>query len=194
MLTLAEYRALVERAPMLIWRAGTDALCDYFNEGWLEFTGRSLAQELGDGWAEGVHPADLERCVSIYREHFGRRASFEMEYRLRRHDGAWRWITDRGTPFWDEQGAFAGYIGSCVDVTERVEAQAAEAARRQAEIARLTRLLPLCAWCKKMRTDAGYWTEIESYLHDAGLAHVTHGICEDCARTSGWEDAAESVG
>ena len=65
---------------------GLDARCDYFNETWLAFTGRSLAQEIGDGWAEGVHGADLERCVSHYLDHFHRREAFEMEYRLRRHD------------------------------------------------------------------------------------------------------------
>lgn len=109
----------------MIWRAGIDAKCDYFNERWLAYTGRSLKQEMGDGWAEGVHPGDLERCVSHYLDHFHRREPFEMEYRLRRHDGVYRWIFDRGVPFTDETGAFAGFIGSCVDVDERRKAQEA---------------------------------------------------------------------
>lgn len=110
---------LVEAAPTMVWRSGLDGKCDYFNETWLAFTGRTLREELGDGWTEGVHPEDLERCVSLYRERFGERRAFEMEYRLRRHDGVYRWIFDRGVPFHDERGAFAGFIGSCVDVHER---------------------------------------------------------------------------
>ena len=123
--TPSEYRLIVEHSPVLIWRAGLDAKCDYFNETWLAFTGRTLQQEMGDGWAEGVHPEDFERCVACYLDHFHRREAFEMEYRLRRHDGEFRWIFDRGVPFTDDSGAFAGFIGSCVDVHERRLAQEA---------------------------------------------------------------------
>ena len=122
-LTFDEYRALVEAAPVMIWRAGLDAKCNYFNETWLAFTGRSQEQEVGDGWTEGVHPDDLDRCVACYLDHFHRRRQFEMEYRLRRHDGVYRWIFDRGVPF-EVHGEFAGFIGSCVDVQERKEAEA----------------------------------------------------------------------
>jgi PAS domain S-box-containing protein len=118
-----QYRLLVEDSPVLIWRAGPDGRCDYFNETWLRFTGRSLEQELGDGWVEGVHPEDRERCLGIYREHFAQRTPFEMELRLRRHDGVYRWIFDRGVPVLDD-GAFAGYVGSCVDIHARREAEA----------------------------------------------------------------------
>ncbi|MDQ3037504.1 MAG: PAS domain-containing sensor histidine kinase [Myxococcota bacterium] len=118
-LPLDQYRVLVEAAPTMIWRAGLDAKCDYFNETWLSFTGRSLAQEVGDGWAEGVHPDDLQRCVDHYLANFEGRRAFEMEYRLRRHDGAYRWIFDRGAPFFHPSGDFAGFIGHCVDVHER---------------------------------------------------------------------------
>ena len=127
-----QYRLLVESSPVMIWRSGLDAKCDYFNETWLAFTGRTFEQELGDGWAEGVHADDLDRCIAIYRDHFARRAVFEMEYRLRRHDGVYRYLFDRGVPFTDAAGRFAGFIGSCVDVDERVRAQevlAAAAAR-----------------------------------------------------------------
>jgi PAS domain S-box-containing protein len=136
-----EYRLLVEHSPVLIWRATPDKKCDYFNQVWLDFTGRTLEQELGDGWAEGVHPDDLARCFEIYVSHFDLRKPFEMEYRLRRFDGVYRWIFDRGVPFSDDRGEFQGYIGSCVDVTERLEGeqrsrdlaaeQAAHAAVRQ---------------------------------------------------------------
>lgn len=131
-LSETEYRLLVEYSPVMIWRAGVDARCDYFNDTWLEFTGRTLAQEMGDGWAEGVHPDDLDRCVQHYLDHFHRRAAFEMEYRLQRHDGVYRWIFDRGVPFHDDSGRFLGFIGSCVDVDDRRRAQE-ERERRDAE-------------------------------------------------------------
>lgn len=137
-LTSTEYRLLVEHSPVLLWRAGLDAKCDYFNETWLAFTGRTMAQELGDGWAEGVHPDDFQRCVAYYLDHFQRRQAFEMEYRLRRHDGEYRWIFDRGVPYTDDSGAFAGFIGSCVDVDERRRGEAAQEQhnREQLELAR----------------------------------------------------------
>ncbi len=134
-LTPEEYRLLVRHSPVMIWRSGLDARCDYFNETWLAFTGRTLSQEMGDGWAEGVHPDDFERCVAHYLDHFHRRESFEMEYRLRRHDGVYRWIFDRGVPFADDTGAFAGFIGSCVDVDERRRAQEAEQQHSQEQLA-----------------------------------------------------------
>jgi len=122
-MTFDEYRALVEAAPVMIWRAGRDAKCNYFNETWLAFTGRTQEQEAGDGWAEGVHADDLDRCVAYYLDHFHRQRQFEMEYRLRRHDGFYRWIFDRGVPF-EVDGTFAGFIGSCIDVQDRKEAEA----------------------------------------------------------------------
>ncbi|MES2607097.1 MAG: PAS domain-containing sensor histidine kinase, partial [Pseudomonadota bacterium] len=125
-LSPTEYRLLIEHSPVMVWRAGLDANCDYFNETWLAFTGRTLEQEAGNGWAEGVHPDDLDRCVTYYLDHFHRQAAFEMEYRLRRHDGEYRWIFDRGVPYNDDSGVFAGYIGSCVDVDERYRAQERE--------------------------------------------------------------------
>jgi PAS domain S-box-containing protein len=133
-LTAAEYRLLVQHSPVLIWRAGLDANCDYFNETWLAFTGRTLEQERGNGWAEGVHPDDFERCVAYYLDHFHRREAFEMEYRLRRHDGVYRWLFDRGVPFTDDSGAFAGFIGSCIDVDERRTAQETEQQHTQEQL------------------------------------------------------------
>lgn len=130
-----EFRLLVQHSPVMIWRSGLDAKCDYFNETWLAFTGRSLEQELGDGWAEGVHPEDMQRCVAHYLDHFQRREAFEMEYRLRRHDGEFRWIFDRGVPFNDDSGAFGGFIGSCVDVDERRKAQDARSQHSAEQLA-----------------------------------------------------------
>ncbi len=116
-------RSLADSSMGLIWAAGADRLCYYFNKGWLEFTGRTLEQEQGNGWAEGVHPEDLERCVSCYDQHFDERQAFSMDYRLRRHDGEYRWIRDNGTPRFDSEGRFIGYIGHCLDITDRVEAE-----------------------------------------------------------------------
>ncbi|MEN6562137.1 MAG: sensor domain-containing diguanylate cyclase [Christensenella sp.] len=120
-LTGSEYEAIVEASPNMIWRAGLDANCNYFNETWLKFTGKPLEEEVGAGWLEGVHPEDMDACMNTYLSSFRKQEPFEMEYRLKRHDGLWRWINDRGVPVYDANHTFLGYIGSCVDVTERVE-------------------------------------------------------------------------
>jgi hypothetical protein len=127
-----------------------------------------------------VHPEDLERCLKIYLDAFGRREIFEMEYRLRRHDGEYRWLFDRGVPYYELDGSFSGYIGSCIDVTERVESQEALRKAKENEIRSLRGLLPICARCKKIRDDAGYWHQIETYIEKHSQAEFTHGICQDC--------------
>src|SRR5882724_664848 len=114
----SRFQTVADAAPVLIWMAGVDKLCTFFNKPWLQFTGRSMEQELGNGWAEGVHQDDLERCLQVYTSAFDARQPFVMQYRLRRDDGEYRWISNQGVPRYDAQGTFAGYIGSCVDVTE----------------------------------------------------------------------------
>jgi len=113
------YRILANSGQALIWTSGRDKLCNYFNSVWLEFTGRSLEQELGSGWTEGVHPDDLQFCLNTYIEAFERREKFSMEYRVKRFDGQYRWIRDDGSPRYNIKGDFAGYIGHCLDITER---------------------------------------------------------------------------
>lgn len=129
----ARFRSIVEKSPVMIWRADVDGWYDYFNQTWYDFRGRDLEQERREGWAEGVHPEDRERCLEIYRESFGRRDTFEMTYRLLRHDGQYRWISDRGTPYYDAGGTFLGFLGSCIDITERIELE--EALEQQRELA-----------------------------------------------------------
>jgi PAS domain S-box-containing protein len=119
------FRLVANTAPVLIWMSGADKLCTYFNKPWLDFTGRPLSAELGNGWAEGVHSEDLRRCREIYTHAFDKREDFRMEYRLRRHDGEYRWIVDIGVPRFNPDRSFAGYIGSCMDVTERKLAEEA---------------------------------------------------------------------
>jgi PAS domain S-box-containing protein len=180
-LSSEEYRLLVEKAPIMIWRATLTMECDYFNEMWLQFTGRSMEQEMGNGWAEGVHPDDFINCLEIYSAYFGRKEIFEMEYRLRRFDGVYRWIFDRGTPYCDADGNFMGYIGSCIDVTERIEAQNAQVRAQEVEVKKLRGFLPICAYCKKIRNDKNYWEQIETYISHHSEALFSHGICPDCA-------------
>jgi len=113
------FRLVANTAPVMLWMSGLDKLCNYFNQPWLEFTGRPLEAELGNGWAELVHPDDLNSCLDTYTQAFDRREAFKMQYRLRRHDGEYRWVSDLGVPRFNQDGSFAGYIGSCIDVTER---------------------------------------------------------------------------
>ena len=135
----ARFRTMADTAPVFIWMAGTDKLCTFLNKSWLDFTGRSLDQELGNGWAEGIHPDDRERCLAEYADAFDARRQFALEYRLRRHDGEYRWIADRGTPRWGPEGTFAGYIGCAEDITPRRDAELT-AERHRAELAHVARL------------------------------------------------------
>jgi diguanylate cyclase (GGDEF)-like protein/PAS domain S-box-containing protein len=118
------YRTLANSGMALIWTSGPDGRCDWFNDTWLRFTGRSLEQEVGDGWAEGLHPEDAARVLDTYRDAFARRAPFSMEYRLRHASGEYRWIVDHGNPRFEEDGRFIGYIGYCLDITALKRAEA----------------------------------------------------------------------
>jgi PAS domain S-box-containing protein len=119
------FELVANTAPVLIWMSGADKLCTYFNEPWLEFTGRALERELGNGWAEGVHQEDFATCLDTYVRAFDRRQNFRMEYRFRRYDGEYRWVTNIGVPRFNSDGSFIGYIGSCIDITDRKIAEEA---------------------------------------------------------------------
>jgi PAS domain S-box-containing protein len=175
-----EYRTLVEQAPIMIWRANSAAECDYFNNRWLRFRGRSLNQENGNQWTEGVHPEDRKRCLETYLDAFRKRLPFEMEYRLRRHDGVYRWILDTGTPLVGRRREFLGYIGSCIDVTDRVETQRALDQARDRELANLCGILPVCMECKRVRQADGRWVHLEIYIRNHTRTDFSHGLCPGC--------------
>jgi PAS domain S-box-containing protein len=130
------FRLMADAAPVLIWISDTSKACIWFNRSWLEFAGRAMDQELGSGWLQGVHPADLERYLATYSASFDGRQAFSMDYRLRRRDGEYRWMVAQGVPLFEGPGgAFSGYIGSCIDITDRKRAEDSlrEADRRKDE-------------------------------------------------------------
>src|SRR5947207_10099611 len=129
---------VMDAAPVMIWVSGQDKLCNWFNRPWLTFTGRSMTQELGNGWTEGVHTDDFDRCLRVYTSHFDDRKEFRMQYRLRRHDGGYRWIDDVGIPRYAHNGTFLGYIGSCIDIHDFREAHA-ELSRNLLKVAHFNR-------------------------------------------------------
>ena len=132
------FRLAADAAPVMMWMAGLDAGCTYFNRGWLEFTGRRVEEEVGDGWAEGVHPDDRAACQASYLQAFNAREPFTLEYRLRRFDGDYRWLLDHGVPRFS-RGGFTGYIGTCLDVTE-IRASQQEARLQREELAHALRV------------------------------------------------------
>jgi PAS domain S-box-containing protein len=113
------FHTMADTAPVLIWMADSDKVRTYFNQVWLDYTGRMLKQERGNGWMDGVYPEDFDRCLKTYGEAFDRREPFQMEYRLRKGDGTYGWILDRAVPRLLQNSEFAGYIGSCIELTER---------------------------------------------------------------------------
>ena len=117
----ARFHMMADTAPVMVWMAGPDGRCTFVNKRWLEFTGRLLNDEIGGDWIAGLHPTDAERCQKTYTGSFKTEQPFSMEYRLQRSDGKYRWVLDTGVPFFEPGGHFGGYIGTCVDMTERKE-------------------------------------------------------------------------
>jgi PAS domain S-box-containing protein len=138
----ARFQEMADMAPVLIWMTGTDGLCNYFNKPWLEFRGRTLEQEVGTGWIEGVHPDDVQSCQDGFFPAYHARKPFSMEYRLRRADGEYRWVIESGIPRYSGGGEFAGYIGSNIDITELKQAEAERERLHQLEtdLARINRV------------------------------------------------------
>ena len=169
------FRVMADTAPVYLWMAGTEALCNFFNQSWLAFTGRTMEQELGYGWAEGVHPEDFQHAVDAYMQAFNRREPFTIEYRLRRADGEYRWILDNGVPRFLLGGEFAGYIGSCIDITDRKEVEKERELRLEMEqVAR--------AEAERLRRQA----EEASRLKDEFLMTVSHELRTPLNAILGW--------
>jgi PAS domain S-box-containing protein len=180
------FRLMADAAPVLIWTSGIDKLCTWFNKPWLDFTGRTLEQELGNGWTENLHAEDARRCLGGYGEAFDARKPFTMEYRLRRNDGEYRWMIDHGVPLYGAAGEFTGYIGSCIDITERKQAEeAAAAAHRHLDLAMSAGRIAAWSW----NTLQGDASVRHSFGEFAGLSNIdsrAHGMAlihpEDRAR------------
>ncbi|MDJ0798824.1 MAG: PAS domain-containing sensor histidine kinase [Calothrix sp. MO_167.B12] len=126
------FHTMADHAPVMLWMSGVDTMYSFFNQSWLDFTGRSMEQELGWGWLSGVHPEDRDFCIQTYKSTFNIQEKFQIEYRLRRADGQYRWVLDTGVPRFTPGGNFAGYIGSAMDITERKLAEVALAESQQA--------------------------------------------------------------
>jgi PAS domain S-box-containing protein len=201
----ARFCEVMDAAPVLIWVSGQDKRCIWFNQPWLTFTGRSMAQEVGNGWTDGVHQGDIDRCVKVYTSHFDARSGFRMHYRLRRHDGEYRWIDDTGVPRYAHDGTFLGYIGSCVDVHEhrrtqvelRHRLQEISELNRQAEVATLAASIaheinqPLAAIISN--GDAGLLGLENKSLDLDELREILTSIVDEAHRTSKIIDSIRSV-
>jgi PAS domain S-box-containing protein len=180
----SRFQIMADAAPVMLWMSETNALCTFFNQTWLSFTGRSVEQEWGVGWAEGVHFEDFQDCVDTYMAAFRQRQPFEMEYRLRRGDGEYRWILDRGAPRYGSDGQFAGYIGSCIDITERknLEFQLLSSVRVRDEflsIASHELRTPLAAMQLQVQN-------LDRMVQKNGAQHLASGrITSDLGRTTG---------
>ena len=149
------FREVADAAPVLMWISDCSKTCVWFNRPWLEFTGRSMAQELGDGWMDGVHADDRTRCIDIYEAAFDRQEPYRTEYRRRRADGAWRILDATGIPRFND-GRFMGYIGSCVDITEqRIVVQTLSDREEQLRLA--TEAAEIGLWDRDLRTDVLTW-------------------------------------
>lgn len=159
----SRFREMADAAPIMIWISRDDGEATWFNARWLEFVGRSMGDEVGHGWASNVHPDDRARCLTTFLDALRARQQFEMDYRLRRHDGEYRWVVDRGSPRYDAAGGFLGYVGTCVDVHER--RQALDALREsEFRFRAMADSMPQLVW---MAHDDGvvvhYNTQIERY-------------------------------
>jgi diguanylate cyclase (GGDEF)-like protein/PAS domain S-box-containing protein len=175
----ARFRYMADTTPVMVWMAGEDSLCNYFNKRWLDFSGRTMEQEAGNGWVGGIHPDDRDRCVHIYQDAFRVRSEFKMEFRLLSVDGTYRWLLDHGVPRFSMEGEFFGFIGSCVDISDFKQAED-ELNRANASLTIAHRELEQSLSHEQVlaRTDGltglynyRYFFEIASYEFDASMRY-----------------------
>jgi PAS domain S-box-containing protein len=189
-----QFRVLANTAPVMIWVSDTNKLCTFFNNTWLDFTGRAMEEEFGVGWTQGIHQEDYDRCWKVYTTSFDARKPFKMEYRLRRHDGVYRWILDHGVPRFSPGGDFLGYIGSCIDITERKQAEAEreqlareQVARATAEAANRSKDEFLALVSHELRSPLsallGYARMLRACSLDKPAVHNAAAAVERCAKT-----------
>lgn len=164
----SRFRQLADSAPVMIWMSDAAGQCSWLNRPWLEFTGQPLEKQTGDGWEQFIHPDDLSRCRETFQRHFDTRTAFEMDYRLRRHDGIHRWIITRGMPLFSGESSFLGYMGGCIDIHERKEAEKDSEALLKIE--------------QRARLDA----ERTALLKDEFLATVSHEMRTPLTAMLGW--------
>jgi PAS domain S-box-containing protein len=162
------FRQLADSAPVLIWMSDAEGGCSWLNRPWLDFTGQPLEKQIGDGWENFVHPDDLARCKETIRRHFDTRTPFEMDYRLLRHDGTHRWLITRGMPLFNGSGTFLGYMGGCIDIHERKEAE------KDSEVS------------LKREQHARIEAERTALLKDEFLATVSHEMRTPLTAMLGW--------
>lgn len=165
------FLSLAHRAPLMIWMSGLDMGCFYFNRAWLNFRGRLLAQEYGNGWAEGVHPDDVDRCVAHYAGCFERQMPFVMKYRLQHYSGDYHWILDRGAPHYALDGKFLGFYGGCAETSavppEILQSQLRTSLAGVAAFARDLAELQL----DSAAGDSGSRTPLKIFAHNLRRAH-----------------------
>lgn len=179
----AQFRSIAEQSPVMIWRAGTDGRCDWFNQTWCDFRGRAIGRELEADRTQAIHPDDRDRFRRVYQEAFERREVFELTYRLQRGDGQYRWIVDRGTPYRDRDGAFLGFLGSCVDISERIELEAILASEKDlAEEASRHKTQLLSALSHDARTPLNA-VVLSAQLLESYMGKLNDPEVEQCLRT-----------
>lgn len=204
------FRDMADSAPVMIWIAGKEGRCEYFNKGWLDFTGRAPSQERDHGWVQGIHADDRHRCLAIFESSVAARCEFELDYRLRRHDGLYRWVLNRAVPRYADSGEFAGFIGSAIDVTDR---RRQESALRQSEeryravvdsqtemVCRFTKDMTLtfvneayCRFLGKHRSDV-LGSKLSAYLPADSLGQLGRSVAHALSGAGVGEWQCESTG
>ena len=185
---------VAELTPTLTWMSDADKRCTYVNTAWMAFTGLALETVLADGWREAIHPADFPRWLDVLDAAFEGHHPYTLEYRLRRHDGEYRWILDSGIPLPAPAGSSAGYVGSIVDITERKRAEEL-LRRKESELTEAQRLAGIGSWQWDCRTGTVTWSEELFRLagRDPGLPAVSYERHPELYSVESWNRLRAAV-